>query len=221
MEPALIPNCDTRHLLYGGQRVTPDASSYNNVTPVSLTLRTTGHQQYPRGAHSPPTNRPKHYRKGARFIHTPKKCSVTHARRRFIDTSSLRLNRSTKVGRDLHTIRHTEIEILSQNAFRTVENGTGQGFRKSQPAGQSQPVDRVAGESPVSVTSGDGGIPAAGDGGPAVATFSGGGACTSRARRGETSGGACGFVRAPIEAWLVSTASSRREEHDGGLECTR
>ncbi|KAF3521330.1 hypothetical protein F2Q69_00047020, partial [Brassica cretica] len=40
-------NCDTRHLLYGGQRVTPDASSYNNVIPVSLTLRTTGHQQYP------------------------------------------------------------------------------------------------------------------------------------------------------------------------------
>uniref|UniRef100_A0A0D3AXE6 thioglucosidase n=1 Tax=Brassica oleracea var. oleracea TaxID=109376 RepID=A0A0D3AXE6_BRAOL len=40
-------DCDTRHLLYGGQRVTPDASSYNNVTPVSLTLRTTGHQQYP------------------------------------------------------------------------------------------------------------------------------------------------------------------------------
>uniref|UniRef100_A0A0D3E5F5 Neprosin domain-containing protein n=1 Tax=Brassica oleracea var. oleracea TaxID=109376 RepID=A0A0D3E5F5_BRAOL len=39
--------CDTRHLLYGGQRVTPDASSYNNVIPVSLTLRTTGHQQYP------------------------------------------------------------------------------------------------------------------------------------------------------------------------------
>ncbi|KAF3523505.1 hypothetical protein F2Q69_00050974 [Brassica cretica] len=56
---------------------------------------------------------------------------------------------------------------------------------------------------------------------PAVASFPGGGACTSRARRGETSGGACGFVRAPIEAWLVSTASSRREEHDGGLECTR
>ncbi|WZZ43075.1 hypothetical protein YC2023_039334 [Brassica napus] len=137
--PVVYKNCDTRHLLYGGQRVTPDASSYNNVTPVSLTLRTTGHQQYPRGAHSLPTNRPKHYRKGARFIHTPKKCSVTHARRRFIDTSSLRLNRSTKVGRDLHTIRHTAIEILSQNAFRTVENGTGQGFRKSQPAGQSQP----------------------------------------------------------------------------------
>ncbi|KAF3508095.1 hypothetical protein F2Q69_00004613 [Brassica cretica] len=40
-------SCDTRHLLYGGQRVTPDASSYNIVTPVSLTLRTTGHQQYP------------------------------------------------------------------------------------------------------------------------------------------------------------------------------
>ncbi|WZZ83197.1 hypothetical protein YC2023_103769 [Brassica napus] len=103
--------CDTRHLLYGGQRVTPDASSYNNVIPVSLTLRMTGHQQYPRGAHSPPTNRPKHYRKGARFIHTPKKCSVTHARRRFIDTSSLQLNRSTKVGRDLHTIRHTAVQL--------------------------------------------------------------------------------------------------------------
>ena len=43
---------------------------------------------------------------------------------------------------------------------------------------------------PAAVVGGDGGIPAAGDGGPAVATFSGGGACTSRARRGETSGGA-------------------------------
>ncbi|WZZ36430.1 hypothetical protein YC2023_019831 [Brassica napus] len=106
-------SCDTRHLLYGGQRVTPDASSYNIVTPVSLTLRTTSHQQYPRGAHSPPTNRPKHYRKGARFIHTPKKCSVTHARRRFIDTSSLQLNRSTKVGCDLHTIRHTATLTLA------------------------------------------------------------------------------------------------------------
>ncbi|WZZ77963.1 hypothetical protein YC2023_098535 [Brassica napus] len=112
--------CDTRHLLYGGQRVTPDASSYNNVIPVSLTLRTTGHQQYPRGAHSPPTNRPKHYRKGARFIHTPKKCSVTHARRRFIDTSSLRLNRSTKVGRDLHTIRHTAVRLCIRLQTKTI-----------------------------------------------------------------------------------------------------
>ncbi|KAF3598362.1 hypothetical protein F2Q69_00035524 [Brassica cretica] len=60
-------------------------------------------------------------------------------------------------------------------------------------------------------------IPAAGDGGPAVATFSGGGACTSRARRGETSGGACGFVRTLMEAFLVATDSSRREEHDGSL----
>ncbi|WZZ70309.1 hypothetical protein YC2023_081679 [Brassica napus] len=116
----LQQNCDTRHLLYGGQRVTPDASSYNNVTPVSLTLRTTGHQQYPRGAHSPPTNRPKHYRKGARFIHTPKKCSVTHARRRFIDTSSLQLNRSTKVGRDLHTIRHTSVRLCIRLQTKTI-----------------------------------------------------------------------------------------------------
>ena len=29
-----------------------------------------------------------------------------------------------------------QIEILSQNAFWTVKNGTGQGLRKSQPAGQ-------------------------------------------------------------------------------------
>ena len=36
---------------------------------------------------------------------------------------------------------------------------------------------------PAAVVGGDGGIPAAGDGGPAVATFSGGGACTSRAQR--------------------------------------
>ncbi|CAN7086278.1 unnamed protein product, partial [Brassica oleracea var. botrytis] len=53
-----------------------------------------------------------------------------------------------------------------------------------------------------------------GDGGAwpelAVAPADGGGACVSRARRGESSGGACGFVRAPFEAWLVSTASSRR-----------
>ncbi|KAF2585641.1 hypothetical protein F2Q70_00035934 [Brassica cretica] len=34
-------------------------------------------------------------------------CSATHARRRFIYTSRLRLNRSTIAGRNLHTIRHT------------------------------------------------------------------------------------------------------------------
>ena len=74
---------------------------------------------------------------------------------------------------------------------------------------------------PAAGVGGDGGIPTAGDGGPAVATFSGGGACTSCARRGETSGGACGFVRTPIEAFLVATDSSRREEHDGSLGFTR
>ncbi|KAF3584634.1 hypothetical protein F2Q69_00028765 [Brassica cretica] len=58
-------------------------------------------------------------------------------------------------------------------------------------------------------------------GGAAVATISGGGACVSRAREGRFSGGAYGFVRAPIVTRLVSTASSRRVEHDDGLGCTR
>ncbi|KAG5395411.1 hypothetical protein IGI04_025374 [Brassica rapa subsp. trilocularis] len=60
---------------------------------------------------------------------------------------------------------------------------------------------------------------AVGDGGEwpecTVAPADGDGACVSRPRRGETSGGSSGFVRAPIAVWLVSTASSRREEHDG------
>ena len=91
----------------------------------------------------------------------------------------------------------------------------------------------------MSVTGGDGGAAAAAyrkvgrrrrrscgggrwsGGGAAVATISGGGACVSRAREGRFSGGAYGFVRAPFEACLVSTASSRREEHDDGLGCTR
>ncbi|KAF3518959.1 hypothetical protein DY000_02059405 [Brassica cretica] len=51
--------------------------------------------------------------------------------------------------------------------------------------------------------------------------WSDGGACISRVRRGETSGGAYGFVRAPIEAFSVATDFSRREEHDGGLGFTR
>ncbi|KAF3499671.1 hypothetical protein F2Q69_00043452 [Brassica cretica] len=55
---------------------------------------------------------------------------------------------------------------------------------------------------------------AAEDGGPAAARV-------PHARSGETSGGAYGFVRAPIEAFSVATDSSRREEHDGGLGCTR
>ncbi|KAF3500128.1 hypothetical protein F2Q69_00043326 [Brassica cretica] len=37
----------------------------------------------------------------------------------------------------------------------------------------------------------------------------------------ETCGGAYGFVRTPIEARSAATASSRREEHDDGLGCTR
>ena len=47
------------------------------------------------------------------------------------------------------------------------------------------------------------------------------GECVSRVRRGETSGGSSGFVRTPIAALLVSMASSRREEHDGGLGCRK
>ena len=35
------------------------------------------------------------------------------------------------------------------------------------------------------------------------------------------SDGAYGFVRTPIVAWSVVTALSRREEHDGGLACTK
>ncbi|KAF3533315.1 hypothetical protein DY000_02040998 [Brassica cretica] len=50
----------------------------------------------------------------------------------------------------------------------------------------------------------------------AAETIPGGGACNSRTRRGETSGGSSGFVRTLIVAWSVATASSRREEHDGG-----
>ncbi|KAF2580689.1 hypothetical protein F2Q68_00001456 [Brassica cretica] len=41
------------------------------------------------------------------------------------------------------------------------------------------------------------------------------------ARRGKTSGGACGLIRVPIAARSAATASSRREEHDDGLGCTR
>ncbi|KAF3501566.1 hypothetical protein F2Q69_00041691 [Brassica cretica] len=38
---------------------------------------------------------------------------------------------------------------------------------------------------------------------------------------GETCGGACGLIQAPIAARSAATASSRREEHDDGLGCTR
>ncbi|KAF2538521.1 hypothetical protein F2Q68_00020172 [Brassica cretica] len=38
---------------------------------------------------------------------------------------------------------------------------------------------------------------------------------------GETCRGACGLIRAPIAAQSAATASSRREEHDDGLGCTR
>ena len=55
----------------------------------------------------------------------------------------------------------------------------------------------------------------------AAETISGGGACNSRVRRGKTFGGSSGFVRTPIAAWSVATASSRREEHDGGSACAR
>ncbi|KAF3596241.1 hypothetical protein DY000_02021892 [Brassica cretica] len=37
------------------------------------------------------------------------------------------------------------------------------------------------------------------------------------AHGGKTSGGSSGFVWASIAMWLMSTASSRREEHDGGF----
>ena len=43
----------------------------------------------------------------------------------------------------------------------------------------------------------------------------------THARRGDTSGSSSGFVRAPIAAWLVSTALSRREKHGGGFACAR
>ncbi|KAF3579727.1 hypothetical protein DY000_02034822 [Brassica cretica] len=51
----------------------------------------------------------------------------------------------------------------------------------------------------------------------AAKTISGGGAWPSRARRGKTLNRACGFVRTPIAAWSMATASYRGQEHDGGL----
>ena len=83
--------------------------------------------------------------------------------------------------------------------------------------GSTRPSWWVAGESPVSVTGGD-----CGDSG-GRGRWSGGGddfrrRCVRymRAQR-RTSGGAWGLVQAPIVALLVSMASSRWEEHDGGL----
>ncbi|WZZ60499.1 hypothetical protein YC2023_060606 [Brassica napus] len=55
----------------------------------------------------------------------------------------------------------------------------------------------------------------------AAATIRGGGACNSRARRGETSGGSSSFVQTLIAAWSVATALSQREEHAGGFVCAR
>nr|VDC96472.1 unnamed protein product [Brassica oleracea] len=55
----------------------------------------------------------------------------------------------------------------------------------------------------------------------AAETISGGGAWPSRARGGETLNGACGFIRTPIAAWSVATASSRREEYDDVFACAR
>ncbi|KAF3527788.1 hypothetical protein DY000_02040300 [Brassica cretica] len=52
-------------------------------------------------------------------------CSATHARRRFLYTSRLRLNRSTIAGRNLHTIRHTAARVstsLEVNASQEAEN---------------------------------------------------------------------------------------------------
>ena len=84
----------------------------------------------------------------------------------------------------------------------------------------------------MSVTSGDGGGrrrltgKLAGDDGGAAADYDGGG--DFRLRRmddtravGETCVGGCGLIQAPIAARLAATASSRREEHDVGLGCTR
>ncbi|KAF3510748.1 hypothetical protein F2Q69_00006920 [Brassica cretica] len=55
----------------------------------------------------------------------------------------------------------------------------------------------------------------------AAETISGGGAWPSRACEGETLNAACGFIRTPIAAWSVATASSRREEYDDGFACAR